>query len=315
MENIGSVKKVFSEFKKIIVGQEHVIKQIMIGLLGGGHILLEGVPGVAKTLMAKTLARICALDFKRIQFTPDLMPSDILGTNVFDMSTKEFAFIKGPVFTDILLADEINRTPPKTQSALLEAMEEKRVSIEGKLYELTEDFFVIATQNPIEYEGTYPLPEAQIDRFMMKILVDYPDENEELNIYKMHNEVYNIFEEKKGEIGNPINREELKKLKNYIRKIKVEENIYEYVKLIIRETRASSRVALGASPRAGIYLIRSAKINAFLDERDYVIPDDIKTMALPILRHRLILDPETEMEEIRQDDVINEILSEIDIPR
>jgi MoxR-like ATPase len=306
---------VLNEIKKMVIGQDKVLYEILLGFFSGGHILLEGVPGIAKTLIAKTIAYICDLEFKRIQFTPDLMPSDILGTSVFDIKEKIFTFVKGPVFTDILLADEINRTPPKTQSALLEAMQEKQVSIEGNMYKLPDTFFVIATQNPIEYEGTYPLPEAQIDRFIMKVNINYPQIDDEIDILKKHKDNFDIFESKKAELHSVLSRDDIMSIKKQIRDVKVEESIYKYIYEIIDKTRKSPRVSLGASTRAGICLLLTGKVNALFESRDYIIPDDIKKLALPVLRHRLILKPEAEMESIFTDNVIEEILSEIEVPR
>ncbi|MCD6579844.1 MoxR family ATPase [bacterium] len=317
MEGItkAKVEVIQNEMGKVVIGQKEAIKHLLMALFAGGHVLLEGVPGIAKTLLAKTLAYVCDLDFKRVQFTPDLMPSDILGTNVFDMNKREFNFIKGPIFTDIFLADEINRTPPKTQSALLEAMQEKQVTIEGNEYKLDDAFFVIATQNPVEYEGTYHLPEAQADRFLMKIKVDYPTSDEEKDIYKVHTNFFDIFKEKLNDLKKVISREDIKKIREEIKNVKLEEQIYEYVSAIITATRQSQRLMLGASPRAGIAIIILSKLNALFNDRDYIIPDDIKYVAYPVLRHRIILKPEAEMEFINEDRVIDEILSEVKVPR
>ena len=309
------VDKISSEISKVIIGQQDAVTFLMVGLLARGHILMEAVPGLGKTLLAKTLAYILRAEFTRIQFTPDMMPADILGTHVYDLENRSFRLRKGPVFTEILLADEINRTPPKTQAALLEAMEERQVSIDGKTFPLPECFMVIATQNPIEQEGTYPLPEAQLDRFLMKIRMDYPASSEELEILTRYGKA--IESHDLGAMG-------LKRLgegdwalrfRDQVSLVKVEEGIVAYVQSIIAETRRSHHLYLGASPRGGIALLKTCQCLAALDGREYITPDDVKRMALPALRHRVILRPDAELEGLTPDRVISRILEGIPVPR
>ncbi|MCK4643877.1 MoxR family ATPase [bacterium] len=306
---------IINEVKKVIFGQDEVIREIATAFLAGGHVLLEGVPGTAKTLLAKSFSFASDMKYKRIQFTPDMMPSDILGTNVFDMHDKKFTLLKGPVFTDVLLADEINRTPPKTQSALLEAMQERQVTIEGNRYDLGDNFFVLATQNPVEYEGTYPLPEAQTDRFLMKILIEYPSKEAEIKILKEHSADSGKPQLLEQMIEKVIKQQDMQQMRAVVEDVRVEEKIYEYIYQIIEGTRISPRLTLGASPRAGIFLLKTAKVNALLEDRDYIIPDDVKKMAYPVLRHRLMLKPETEMDMILPDSVIEEVMAEVEVPR
>jgi MoxR-like ATPase len=313
----GNVKDVFTsvteEMSKIIVGQEEVMEFLYVALLTEGHILLEGVPGVAKTLIVKTLSAVINCDFKRIQFTPDLMPGDISGTHVFNPAKSEFYLKKGPVFTNFLLADEINRTPPKTQAALLESMEERQVTIEGETIALPSIFMVLATQNPIEYEGTYPLPEAQLDRFLLKVNIKYPSEKEENQILQNHHRGF-----------NPHNRLNIKSLadintilecRNEVQKVKVEEKIFDYIIKITGRTRETVNLILGASPRASVMLLLASKALAALRGRDFVIPDDVKYLACPVLRHRLVLRSEAEIEGVSADDIILNILQGIEVPR
>jgi len=315
----GKARELFTALKtelgKVVVGQERVIDETIMVFLARGHVLLEGVPGIAKTLIVRSLASIVNATFKRVQFTPDLMPGDLTGINVFNPSSREFELRQGPVFTDILLADEINRTPPKTQSALLEAMQERQVTIDGKSYQLGELFTVFATQNPIEYEGTYPLPEAELDRFMMKIKIDYPLPNEEKEILLRFHTRGDLF--KFEEIG--LNRVADAKLidiaRGEIRGIRVEETIADYVVRIISATREHPYIMLGSSPRGGLSFIAVAKTSAACNGRSYVVPDDVKEFAKPVLRHRLILRPEAEIEGMGPDDVIDEIIEQIPVPR
>lgn len=303
------------ETEKVIAGQEEVIEQILVCFLARGHVLLEGVPGIAKTLVARTVAYILGCDFKRIQFTPDLMPSDVTGTFVFDSNTASFNLKKGPVFTNILLADEINRTPPKTQSALLQAMEERCVSIDGIDHPLEGVFFVAATQNPIEYEGTYPLPEAQLDRFLMKVIVDYPGEADELEVLRRSHQGFDPHDLTTAGLNTLEDQKAIADAWNEIRGITVDDSVMHYAASIARQTRGAYQVVLGASPRASLALLRSGKVLAGIRGRDYVTPDDIKSLAPPILRHRLILSPEAAIEGIRPDEVIAGILAAVPVPR
>lgn len=309
-----------NEIHKIIVGQDYVIDRILIGLLGNGHILLEGVPGLAKTLIIKTISKCIQTKFHRIQFTPDLLPADIIGTLVYNPQTTQFVVKKGPIFANIILADEINRAPAKTQSALLEAMQERQVTIGEQTYKLEEPFLVLATQNPIEQEGTYPLPEAQVDRFMLKVKITYPDKDEEKEILELTPQML----EKKYESLTPVvTPNEILKARTIIDEIYIDEKLKEYILNIVFSTREPENYNLaeikpfimyGASPRASIYLVLAAKCYAFLNHRGYVIPDDIKSIAYDVLRHRIILTYEAEAEEVTTDDVIKQILNTIEVP-
>jgi len=299
------------EIRKVIVGQETVVENTLIALLAGGHVILEGVPGLAKTLFARALAATLALNFRRIQFTPDLMPSDLVGTNVFQPDTQTFKFLAGPVFADILLADEINRTPPKTQSALLEAMEEHQVTVDGVSRPLPPHFFVIATQNPIEYEGTFPLPEAQTDRFIFKIKVDYPTPADELALLQQA-----PFPSGVEELVRPVaSVDDFAAIRKEIEAVTIEPSIYEYTLRLVTASRQSPQLLLGASPRAGRAWLRAARVLASLRERAFVTPDDIKELAYPILRHRLVRQPETELEGTPVERVIDQLLASVEVPR
>jgi MoxR-like ATPase len=310
-EQLNQVK---AEIAKVIVGQEETVAGVLLALLVGGHILLEGPPGVAKTLIAKTLARTCAAVYKRVQFTPDLMPLDLIGTNIFDLQKQEFRFYKGPIFTDFLLADEINRTPPKTQAALLEAMEEKQVTVDGKLLPLSPVFTVIATQNPIEYEGTYPLPEAQLDRFLLKLDVAYPDSDAEIRIYQRYQA--GAGAETRLETVQPVlTSTALLEMRQMIGAVNVREELFGYVRQIIQATRNHPLLTLGASPRGGVYLLLTAKAYAALQGRDYLIPDDLQEVIYPVLRHRLLVKPEAQLNGKTSDSILKNILTEIKVPR
>ncbi|HEX8832825.1 MAG TPA: AAA family ATPase [Abditibacteriaceae bacterium] len=304
-----------AEVGKAVVGQDDVITQFLVTLLVRGHILLEGVPGVAKTLTAKSLAHVLGATFKRVQFTPDLMPSDIVGTNVFDTRNNEFSLRRGPVFTDLLLADEINRTPPKTQAALLEAMQERRVTIDGETHILSPLFTVFATQNPIDYEGTYPLPEAQLDRFTMKVLMTYPSPDEEAALLVRVHRGFDAHELSSAGLKAVVSTEQLEAARAAVRNVTVSEGIVRYITQLIGRTRSLPTLTLGASPRAGVSLLECSKAHAALNARDFVSPEDIKMVALPVLRHRLLLRAESEMEGLRTDDVVRSVLGEIEVPR
>jgi len=304
-----------SEASKVIVGQEEAFTQILIALFSGGHVLLEGVPGTAKTLMAKTLAALTGVEFKRVQFTPDLMPSDVIGTQVFEMGTGQFRLRKGPVFTNILLGDEINRAPAKTQSALLEAMEERQVTIEGERLPLPEPFFVMATQNPVEYEGTYPLPEAQLDRFLFKVIVDYAPQEVEIEVLRRYHAGFDAHRLETVGLRPVMNPGILAQCRAEIRQVQVDDGILKYVTDIAQASRKSLDLILGGSPRASISLLIAAKTWAAIQNRAYVIPDDVKFLARPVYRHRIILKPEAEIEGLTPDTAMARILARVDVPR
>lgn len=309
----ASLEKVKSEIGKVIVGQEKMIEHLLAALLSNGHVLIEGVPGVAKTITAKLLAKTIDVGFSRIQFTPDLMPSDILGTSVFNVKNSEFEFKKGPIFSNFILIDEINRSPAKTQSALFEVMEERQITMDGTRYTLEEPFLVIATQNPIEHEGTYRLPEAQLDRFLFKINVGYPDLEQEIAIIKNQHE--SKKEDKTEGINRVITAEQLKNYQHLVKEIIVESQLMEYIAKIIINTRENQFLYLGASPRASLALLTASKSFAALRGRDFVTPEDIKEACYAVLRHRVIVSPEREMEGLSADEIIRQILEGIEIPR
>jgi MoxR-like ATPase len=300
---------------KAIVGQERVIEQLAVVLLAGGHALLEGVPGVAKTLLARALSRCLSLDFKRVQLTPDLMPSDLIGTNVFEPGQGTFRLRPGPVFTAVLLADEINRAPAKTQAALLEAMQERQVTIDRVTHPLDPNFCVLATQNPIEYEGTYPLPEAELDRFLLKIQVEYPTAEEELELLRRVHGGFRDTELATLGLEPVAGAADLAACRQEIAALNVEEPVLEYLARVIRATREDPRLVLGASPRAGVMLLQAAKVVAGLRGRGFVTPDDLKDIAAPVLHHRLILRPEADIEGLRAEQVIHQVLNSVPIPR
>jgi MoxR-like ATPase len=304
-----------AEIGKAVVGQEGAVAELLAALLAGGHVLLEGVPGVAKTLLAKALARTLDLRFGRVQFTPDLMPADVLGTTVYRAESATFELRRGPIFTDVLLADEVNRTPPKTQAALLEAMEERQVTIDGQRQPLGAEFFVVATQNPVEYEGTYPLPEAQQDRFLMKVRLDYPAPGEERELLRRAAAGFDGHDLDAAGVRPVVSREALAALRAHARALPVSEPMVDYVARIVRASRELPRIRLGASPRAGVALLATARARAALRGATWLGPDDVKAVAAPVLRHRLILRPEAELEGATTDDLVAELLSTVEVPR
>lgn len=301
------------ECSKIIIGQEELIDLLIIGILADGHILLEGVPGIAKTLSAKVLSRTLDAEFARIQFTPDLMPSDIIGTSIFNLKESKFQFKEGPIFANIILIDEINRAPAKTQAALFEVMEERQITFDGTTTAMEFPFLVIATQNPIEQEGTYRLPEGQLDRFIMKINLSYPSPEEEIAILqRFKNQIHQIDLE---QVDAVVSREDLQKIHQLLSKIYVEDEILRYIATIIQETRQHGQIYLGASPRAALALLKSSKVAALMAGRDFIIPDDIKHMAPHVLNHRLILTPSAEIEGATTLSVLDEITKSVEVPR
>ncbi len=310
-----TVKKIRDEIAKVVVGQDRVVDQVIIALLASGHVLIEGVPGLGKTLLVRALARTFDGNFARIQFTPDLMPSDVTGHAMYDMKTESFKIRRGPVFTNLLLADEINRAPAKTQAALLEVMQEQQVSIEGKPIKLDPPFMTLATQNPIEQEGTYPLPEAQLDRFLLKIMIDYPDQQEECRL------VHSVTNNQVGDsinvdaINSIVNAEHIVKLQNVTAQLTVDTRVSEYAVSIVRQTRDWPGITIGAGPRGGIALIRAGRAAAILNGHDFVTPDDIKDIAVAGLRHRIVLSPEMEIEGQTPDTILQNLLESVPAPR
>lgn len=300
---------------EIIFGQEIVVKQLLIALLSGGHVILEGVPGTGKTLLVKVLSRLIQANFNRVQLTPDTLPSDILGTSIFDLNTQRFSFHQGPIFTEILLADEINRTPPKTQSALLEAMEEQQVTLEGKTFSLSPLFWLIATQNPIEFEGTYPLPEAQLDRFLFKLSVDYPEGRAEKQMLLNFQEGFRSKRIDLEKLHPIATVEDILQARQVVEQIQVDEKIIDYLLALVDKTRKHPDLYLGASPRSTVSWLQTSKAYAWLFQRDYVIPDDLKAVAPSLLRHRLILRPEAQIDGVKIDTVIASILKQVAVPR
>jgi MoxR-like ATPase len=311
--NIG--RTVQSQLQRVIHGQTTAIQSLLVAITAGGHALIEGVPGLAKTLLARSLAAALRCRFSRIQFTPDLMPSDITGVNVFESAAREFSFRPGPLFSDIVLADEINRAPAKTQAALLEAMQEYQVSIDGESRELSRCFTVIATQNPIEYEGTYPLPEAQLDRFLMKVIIDYPGEEEERSMLTAMQALGDNATHAYKMIQPVIGPDEILELRSVANAVRVDDAVMEYTLRLIRQSRNFPSLALGASPRAAIMLLQAAKALALLRGNDYATPDEIQLMALPVLRHRIRLTPEAEIEGLTPDSCIQSLVAKVDVPR
>ncbi len=317
--NIQALMSLYQRIREqagqVLVGQDEAVELLVVALLARGHVLLEGVPGTAKTLMAKTLARLVQAEYRRIQFTPDLMPSDVVGTVVFDIQSGSFNLKRGPIFTQILLADEINRAPAKTQAALLEAMEERQVSIEGDTQSLSDPFMVIATQNPVEMDGTYPLPEAQLDRFLFKIKVDYLPHEQEVEVYRRYDGGFDAHNLVATGLSPVITPAQLTQIRQMIQGVRVEEGVLNYIAMITAATRNSPDLALGASTRAGVALLLAAKTLAPLRGRDYVAPDDIKALVPPVLRHRVYLRPEAEIEGLDADAVFRRLLAKLEVPR
>jgi MoxR-like ATPase len=309
----AAVMAIRTEIKKIIVGQDEMVRLIIAALLADGHVLIEGVPGVAKTLTAKLVAKCVNAGFSRVQFTPDLMPSDVLGTPVFNPKEASFEFKKGPVFSNIVLVDEINRAPAKTQSALLEIMEERQATVDGKTYPMAAPFMVLATQNPVEQEGTYRLPEAQLDRFLFKIIVPYPSETEEMSILSQFHQMGNNAP--LDMIMPALDAAQINALRRQIKLQVIEEKLLQFVARLVHQTRNNKSIYLGASPRASLAIMNASKAVAAMQGRDFVTPDDILSVATPVLRHRIILAPDKEMEGISEDDVIRQIIQGMDVPR
>jgi MoxR-like ATPase len=308
-----AVTAIHGEIKKIIVGQDEMVRLIIAAILADGHVLIEGVPGVAKTLTAKLVAKSMSVDFSRIQFTPDLMPSDVLGTSIFNPRDNIFQFKQGPIFSNIVLIDEINRAPAKTQAALFEVMEERQVTMDGQRYTMNAPFMIMATQNPIEYEGTYRLPEAQLDRFLFKINVPYPTEEQETAILAKFHHLGNT--DALSSIQAVLHAEQILYVRTLVKQVVVEDKLLQFIAKLIISTRQHKSLFLGASPRASLALLNASKAIAAMSGRDFVIPDDIIFAALPVLRHRLLLTPEKEMEGVSTDDVIQQIIHSLEIPR
>jgi MoxR-like ATPase len=306
-------ERVKSQIGQVIVGQGEMMDLMLIALFTGGHVLLEGVPGIAKTLSAKLLARAIKSEFSRIQFTPDLMPADVVGTTVFNMKSSEFSFKQGPVFSNVILIDEINRAPAKTQAALFEVMEERQVTVDGNTYKLDAPFFVVATQNPIDQEGTYKLPEAQLDRFLFKIIMNYPGlEEEQIILRRFQNDFEGMLRDQVQAILSP---KDIADCRQRIEKVFIREELLDYIAAIVHNTRSNTDLFLGASPRASLAMMKTSKAVAAMDGRNYVTPDDIRYVAYPVLNHRVILTPEREMEGFTTREVIDEIVKEIEVPR
>ena len=315
MINNSLLSNLSQKIDGIVIGQANLVKQLLVALLSGGHVIIEGVPGTGKTLLVKVLSKLIAADFRRVQLTPDILPSDILGTSIFDLNSRDFILKKGPIFTEILLADEVNRTPPKTQAALLEAMEEQQITLDGETMLLPSLFWVIATQNSLEFEGTYPLPEAQLDRFLFKLVVDYPNKDAERQMLINAQQGFKAKKLDLDLIEAIATVEDILALRRQIQDIQVEENILDYLLNVVERTRQHPDLFLGASPRAAVAWLNATKASACLSGRDYVTPDDVKEVAVPLLRHRLLLKPEAQLDNVQIDEVIASILKQISVPR
>jgi MoxR-like ATPase len=315
MEKVGGLaEQARAQLGKVLVGQDELIQQLLVVVLCRGHALIEGVPGLAKTLAVKALAKVLQLGFQRVQCTPDLMPADVIGGNIFNSATGSFSLHRGPLFTDLLLVDEINRTPPRTQSALLESMEEAQVTIDGSRHQLSDFFTVFATQNPIEFEGTYPLPEAQLDRFLLKIRVGYPSGEEEIAILERYQAGFDARQLERMEL-QAVGAESLREARGAVSSVQVEPGIFRYVSELVRRSRDWPSLSLGASPRAGLSLLLAAKAIAAMDGRDYLVPDDVKQIAPAVLRHRVVLKPEADLEGMSAEQVVRDLLAAVEVPK
>lgn len=307
------IEKLRSEIAKVVVGQEQAVDLVLTCVLANGHVLIEGVPGVAKTLLARLVAHLIDARFSRVQFTPDLMPSDVLGTNIFNVKTQEFEFHRGPIFADLVLVDEINRAPAKTQAALFEVMEERQVSMDGTTYKLGDLYTIIATQNPVEQEGTYRLPEAQLDRFLMKITMGYPSAEDELEILKRHEQHVDLVQ--LSDVNPVLSKDEVLQLRSYLNHVLIDESLLRYITQIVQQTRSSRAVYLGASPRASVAILQASKAYALLQGRDFVTPEDIKMVTPSILQHRLVLTAEAEMEGYTAYKVAQKLIDKVEVPK
>lgn len=307
------IEKLRHEIAQVIVGQEQAVDLVLTCILANGHVLIEGVPGVAKTLLARLIARLVDAQFSRVQFTPDLMPSDVLGTNIFNVKTQEFEFHQGPIFSDIVLVDEINRAPAKTQAALFEVMEERQVSMDGVTYPMGDLYTILATQNPVEQEGTYRLPEAQLDRFLMKVTMGYPSADDELEILKRHEQRTDLV--KLSDVNPVLTKEEVLQLRSYMNDVVIDESLLRYITQIVQQTRSSRAVYLGASPRASVAMLQASKAYALLQGRDFVTPEDIKAVTPSILQHRLVLTAEAEMEGYSAYKVAMKLIDKVEVPK
>lgn len=311
----ASLNRISKAVNQVVVGQQALVNQLLVALLADGHVILEGVPGTGKTLLVKVVSQLLQADFCRVQLTPDILPSDILGTNVFDLNTRDFTLKKGPVFTEVLLADEINRTPPKTQAALLEAMEEQQVTLDGTSYALPDLFWVVATQNPLEYEGTYPLPEAQLDRFLFKLVVDYPSPEAERTMLLNAQAGFEAKRSQLSKIQPVTTAAEIIQVRAAVKKVTVQSPVLDYLLALAQKTRSHPDLEVGTSPRAVVQWLRAAQAYAWLHGQDYVSPDDIKAVATPLLRHRLLMGAEAQLDGLSTDDVIRGLLESVPVPR